>query len=65
MTRTIDYAKCPECGKKFEIRIKNYWISSAFGQYSFDHTSYTCEDCGTKFDMTVKKQVVFNTKVIK
>lgn len=40
-------------------------MSSAFGEYSPNHTSHTCEDCGTKFDMTVKKQTVFNTKIIK
>jgi len=65
MTRTIDYAKCPKCGKKFEMGFNNYWMSSAFGEYSFGHTSHTCEDCGTKFNMTVKKQIVFNAKIIK
>jgi len=65
MTRTIDYAKCPQCGKKFEMGFNNYWMSNAFGEYSFDHTSHICEQCGCNFNMTVKKQVVFNTKVIK
>ena len=55
MPRTIDFAKCPSCGKKFEPRFKNYWMSSTFGEYSFDYTTYICEDCGTKFNMTVKK----------
>jgi len=65
MTRTIDYAKCPKCGKKFEMGFNNCWMASAFGEYSFNHTGHTCEDCGIKFDMTVKKQIVFNTKIIK
>ena len=65
MTRTIDYAKCPKCGKKFEMGFNNYWMSSAFGEYSFNHTNHICEDCGTKFNMTVKKQIVFNAKIIK
>ena len=65
MTRTIDYAKCPKCGKKFEMGFTNYWMSSGLGEYSFDHPSPACEDCGCNFNMTVKKQTVFNTKVIK
>ena len=65
MTRTIDYAKCPQCGKKFEMGFNNYWMSSAFGEYSFDYTNHTCEECGCNFKMTVKKQTVFNTKIIK
>ena len=65
MTRTIDFAKCPKCGKKFEMGFNDYWMSGAFGEYSFNHTNHICEDCGTKFNMTVKKQTVFNTKIIK
>jgi len=40
-------------------------MSSAFGEYSFDYTNHTCEECGCNFKMTVKKQTVFNTKIIK
>lgn len=65
MPRTIDYAKCPKCGKRFELGFSNSWMSSAFGEYSFNRTSHVCENCGCKFEMTVKKQIVFNTKVLK
>jgi transcription elongation factor Elf1 len=63
MARSIDYAKCPQCGKKFEMGFNNYWMSSAFGEYSFNQTNHKCEQCGCDFNMTVKKQIVFNTKM--
>jgi hypothetical protein len=65
MSRTIDYAKCPQCGKEYKQGFENYWMTSAFGEYSFNWTDHVCEKCGCKFKMTVKKQVVFNTSVIK
>lgn len=64
MPRTIDYAKCPKCGKRFEPGFSNYWMAFAFGEYSFDNTDHTYEQCGCRFNMSIKKQVVFNTKII-
>jgi len=65
LSRTIDFAKCPKCGKKFEMGFNNYWISSLFGEYAPKQMNHICEDCGCNFNMTVKKQIVFNTKINK
>ena len=65
MTRTINFAKCPQCGKKFEMGFNNSWMQSVFGEYSLDQVNRICEQCGCNFNMTVKKQIVFNTKVNK
>lgn len=65
MTRTIDYAKCPQCNKIFKPGFENYWMSSAFGEYSFNNTNHICEECGCNFNMKIKKQVVFNTSINK
>jgi hypothetical protein len=33
MARTIDYAKCPQCGTIYKMGFNNYWMSAAFGEY--------------------------------
>ena len=65
MSRTIDYAKCPKCGKEFKMGFGNHWMNDAFGQYSFDRTSHICDGCGCNFEMKIKRQVVFNTTIKK
>lgn len=62
MPKTINYAKCPKCGKKFEMGFNNSWMQSAFGEYSFNQTNHTCEQCGCNFNMKIEKQIVFKTK---
>ena len=61
--RTLNVARCPKCGKKFEPSFTNSWLQPLFGEYASDYVTHKCEHCGTVFTVSTKVRRWFNSKI--